>query len=85
MSVKESLEKCLDVLPENRVRELLDFAEFLQWLEERRGRQESGSSEEDAAGAAWAMGVAQEWSAELSDAREDIYTPNDGETIRGRR
>jgi len=82
MSVKESLEKCVDILPETRLRQLLDFAEFLKWQEER---QQSASNEEDEAGTAWAMGVAMEWSAELSDPREDIYTLNDGEPIHGRR
>jgi hypothetical protein len=81
MSVKESLENCLDTLPENRLQELLDFAEFLKWLEERH---RSISSNEDEAGAAWAMGVANEWSAELGNTREDIYTINDGEPIHGR-
>jgi hypothetical protein len=81
MSVKESLEKCVDVLPVSRLRELLDFAEFLKWLEER---QQSASNEEDEAGTAWAMGIANEWSAELSDTREDIYTLNDGEPVHDR-
>ena len=80
MRVKESLKKCVDVLPENRLRELLDFAEFLKWREERQ----SASNAEDEAGAAWELGVANEWSAELSDTREDIYTLNDGEPIHGR-
>lgn len=34
--------------------------------------------EEDDAGPAWMQGVAREWRAELSDPREDIYTPEDG-------
>jgi hypothetical protein len=80
MSVKESLEKCVDVLPVNRLRELLNFAEFLKWLEER---QQSASHDEDEGGTAWTMGVANEWSAELSDTREDIYTLNDGEPVTG--
>lgn len=29
--------------------------------------------EEDEAGAAWMQGIAREWTAELSDPREDIY------------
>jgi hypothetical protein len=33
---------------------------------------------EDDAGSLWADGVASEWSAELSDPREDIYTLDDG-------
>lgn len=80
MSVKETLEKCVDVLPENRLRVLLDFAEFLKWQEER---QPSASNAEDDAAAAWELGVANEWSAELSDTREDIYTLNDGEPLHG--
>jgi hypothetical protein len=35
MSVKETLEKVLDGLSEERQREVLDFAEFLSWQEER--------------------------------------------------
>jgi hypothetical protein len=34
---------------------------------------------EDEAGTFWANGVASEWSAELSDPREDIYTLDDGQ------
>ncbi len=82
MSVKECLDKCVHGLPENRLRELLDFAEFLKRLEEG---QPSANHEEDEAGAAWARGVAHEWSAELSDPGEDIYTLKDGEAIHGRR
>lgn len=40
---------------------------------------------EDEAGAEWATGVAREWSAELSDPREDIYTLDDGEPVDDRR
>ena len=36
---------------------------------------------EDEAGSAWAHGVASEWSAELSDRREDIYTLHDGKPV----
>lgn len=43
------------------------------------------SSSEDDAGAAWMAGIAHEWSAELSDPREDIYTLADGEPIDGTR
>jgi len=93
MSIKESLEKCLQELPEEHQRELLEYAEFLKWREEKHSWQQFGKSHgknesapnEDEAGAAWAMGVAREWSAELSDVREDIYTLNDGEPINGRR
>lgn len=34
--------------------------------------------EEDEVGEAWERGVAREWAAELADAREDIYTLEDG-------
>ena len=34
---------------------------------------------EDDAGVVWAQGIAREWSAELADPREDIYTLEDGE------
>jgi hypothetical protein len=40
---------------------------------------------EDEAGTLWANGVASEWSAELSDPREDIYTLNDGQPVNGTR
>lgn len=36
---------------------------------------------EDEAGSAWAQGIASEWSAELSDPREDIYTLDDGKPV----
>ena len=36
---------------------------------------------EDEAGELWASGVASEWSAELSDTREDIYTLDDGQPV----
>ncbi len=36
---------------------------------------------EDEAGSLWASGVASEWSAELSDSREDIYTLDDGQPV----
>ncbi|MCL4853717.1 MAG: hypothetical protein KJZ78_20365 [Bryobacteraceae bacterium] len=36
---------------------------------------------EDEAGDFWAGGVVSEWSAELSDAREDIYTLEDGQPV----
>jgi hypothetical protein len=38
-------------------------------------------SEEDEGGAAWAGGVSSEWSAELNDPAQDIYTLNDGQPI----
>lgn len=36
---------------------------------------------EDEAGSAWVQGIASEWSAELSDPREDIYTLDDGKPV----
>ena len=36
---------------------------------------------EDEAGRFWAGGAATEWSAELSDPLEDIYTLDDGEPV----
>ena len=39
------------------------------------------ASEEDAAGSAWAAGLASEWSAELSDSRQDIYSLDDGQPV----
>jgi hypothetical protein len=40
---------------------------------------------EDEAGTLWANGVASEWSAELSDPREDIYTLADGQPVNASR
>jgi hypothetical protein len=37
--------------------------------------------EEDEGGGAWTHGVANEWSTELSDIREDIYTLEDGQPL----
>jgi len=37
--------------------------------------------EEDEAGSAWARGVAGEWSEELSDPKQDIYTLDDGQPV----
>ena len=37
--------------------------------------------EEDGAGGLWARGVAVEWSTELQDTREDIYTLDDGRPV----
>jgi hypothetical protein len=45
MTVKEAIEKVLDALPEERLRELLDFEEFLSWREERGGWQQFGKSQ----------------------------------------
>jgi hypothetical protein len=40
---------------------------------------------EDEAGGLWTDGVASEWSAELSDSREDIYTLEDGQPVNATR
>lgn len=40
---------------------------------------------EDEAGGCWANGVASEWSAELSNPLEDIYTLDDGEPVNAAR
>ena len=40
--------------------------------------------QEDDAGEAWMRGLAQEWAAELSDPREDIYTLDDGRPVDSR-
>ncbi len=45
MSVKESLEKVLEALPEERLREVLDFAEFLSWQEERQAWRQFGQGQ----------------------------------------
>lgn len=37
--------------------------------------------DEDDAGLEWAHGVAREWADELADARQDIYTLDDGQPI----
>lgn len=37
--------------------------------------------EEDDAGLCWAGGLSAEWSAELSDPNQDIYTLNDGQDV----
>jgi hypothetical protein len=37
--------------------------------------------EEDEAGSAWAGGICAEWSAELADPNQDIYTPDDGRPV----
>jgi len=38
-------------------------------------------SEEDEAGNAWADGLTREWSDELSDTRQDLYTLADGQPV----
>ncbi len=40
---------------------------------------------EDETGGMWAHGIAAEWSAELQDPREDIYTLDDGQPVNARR
>ncbi len=45
MSVKETLEKVLEGLPEERLREVLDFAEFLSWQEERQAWRQFGQAQ----------------------------------------
>lgn len=37
--------------------------------------------EEDETGTVWGAGLAREWSAELKDTREDIYTLEDGQPV----
>ena len=37
--------------------------------------------DEDETGAFWAPGAAKEWSAELEDRRQDIYTLEDGHPV----
>ena len=37
--------------------------------------------EEDEAGLAWAGGISAEWSAELGDPNQDIYTLDDGQPV----
>ena len=41
--------------------------------------------DEDEAGAAWMQGIAREWTEELSNAQEDIYTLDDGQPINATR
>jgi hypothetical protein len=41
-----------------------------------------GQVDEDQAGEAWIDGIAREWADDLGDARQDIYTVEDGEPIR---
>jgi hypothetical protein len=37
--------------------------------------------QEDDAGVAWSAGISRQWSDELADSRQDIYTPADGEPL----
>jgi hypothetical protein len=41
----------------------------------------STNAQEDDAGAAWMVGVSQQWADELGDVQQDIYTLDDGEAI----
>ena len=45
------------------------------------GPDDNNAPEEDDAGAAWMAGVSEQWREELSDAREDLYTLADGESV----
>jgi len=45
MSVKEALERVLGALPEERLREVLDFAEFLNGQAERAAWQQFGQAQ----------------------------------------
>jgi hypothetical protein len=41
--------------------------------------------EEDDTGAAWMQGVAREWSDDLMDTKQDIYTLDDGQPLNASR
>jgi hypothetical protein len=41
--------------------------------------------EEDETGMAWSRGISSEWSEELSDSQQDIYTLNDGAPVNAAR
>jgi hypothetical protein len=45
MTVKESLDRIVQQLPEQRQREVLHFAEFLTWQEERAAWQRFGQGQ----------------------------------------
>jgi Protein of unknown function (DUF2281) len=45
MSLWDTLEKIVEGLPEERVREVLDFAEFLSWREEREACRQFGPAQ----------------------------------------
>ena len=45
MSVKETLDKFLNTLSEERLREMLDYAEFLNWRREREELQRFGKAQ----------------------------------------
>lgn len=45
MTVKESIDEVVQSLPEDRLRELLDFAQFLRWQSERDDWQRFGQAQ----------------------------------------
>ncbi len=45
MDVRADLEPLLQDLPDERLRQLIDFARFLAWQEERRSWQDFGQSQ----------------------------------------
>ncbi len=45
MSARETLEKLLENMPEERVREIADFAAFLRWQEDRDGWRHFGQAQ----------------------------------------
>jgi len=45
MSARENLEKLLEHMPEERLREIADFAAFLTWQEERGGWRQFGQAQ----------------------------------------
>ncbi len=45
MSVKETLENLIDNMPDQRLREMLHFAEFLNWQHEREESREFGRAQ----------------------------------------
>jgi hypothetical protein len=45
MSTRETLEKIVEGLPEERVREVVDFAAFLSWREERLATRQFGQAQ----------------------------------------
>ena len=45
MSARESLRKLIEDMPEEHLREVLNFAEFLSWQEERAAWRASGQAQ----------------------------------------
>jgi hypothetical protein len=41
--------------------------------------------DDDEAGVAWSQGLAREWADELKDARQDLYTLEDGQPVNASR